>query len=340
MWVDTDDIPAGAPWRTELGTAIEAANAVVCCLSPAWLASEECRREYRRAAELGKRLIPLQISPVDDPPAALGALQWITANGALSPDTVADAVLAAIDTDPERVREHTHWLSRALRWDGRGRERSLLLRGRDLRAAEDWMARPGVDPSPVPLQTQFVAASRIAERRRLRTTITATATALVLTLALAITAVVQWREAVSQRDQAQSRALAAAALSQLDVDPERSLLLARAALASAPTDQAVVALRTSLDRSWVRARVTAHSAGVNGVAWAPDGRTVISAGDDGSVAAWDASTGAPHGRLVLGALPVTSLEAASDAAVGIAADDGRTARRVGLRRHWDADTTR
>lgn len=285
-------------------------------------ASEECRREYLRAVELGKRLIPLQISPVDDLPAAPGALQWITANGAPSPDTVADAVLAAIDTDPERVREHTHWLSRALRWDGRGRERSLLLRGRDLRAAEDWMARPSADPSPVPLQAEFVAASRTAERRRLRTTITATVTALVLTLALAVAAVVQWREAVSQRDQAQSRALAAAAVSQLDIDPERSLLLARAALASAPTDQALAALRTSLERSRIRARVAAHPGSVTGVAWSPDGRTVISAGFDGSVAAWDAATGAPRGRLVLGPDPVRSLEAANAAAVGIAVDEG------------------
>jgi hypothetical protein len=30
LWVDADDIPPGAPWRTELGTAIEAANAVIC----------------------------------------------------------------------------------------------------------------------------------------------------------------------------------------------------------------------------------------------------------------------------------------------------------------------
>jgi hypothetical protein len=68
MWVDTDDIPAGAPWRTELGTAIEAANAVVCCISPAWLASNECQDEYRRALELGKRLIPVQLCAVDRRP--------------------------------------------------------------------------------------------------------------------------------------------------------------------------------------------------------------------------------------------------------------------------------
>ena len=45
LWIDGDDIPPGAPWRAELGTALEAATAVVTCLSPGWLESEECRRE-------------------------------------------------------------------------------------------------------------------------------------------------------------------------------------------------------------------------------------------------------------------------------------------------------
>ena len=286
MWVDEDNIPPGAPWRTELGTAIEAANAVVCCVSPAWLASEECQREYRRAIELGKRLVPVLVSKVERLPDALAALQWIDASGGANPDSAAVAVLAAIDVDPERVREHTHWLSRALRWDGRGRDRSLLLRGRDLRTAEDWLARRGAEPSPVPLQTDFIVASRQAERKRLRTTIAVTVATLIVTVVLAVAAVFQWREAVSQRNQAQSRALAAAAMSQLNVDPERSLLLARAAWSRAPTDEAVAALRTSVDRSRIRAWTTAHSDAVSGVAWSPDGATVISAGRDGSVAAW------------------------------------------------------
>src|SRR3712207_1772475 len=93
MWVDEDNIPPGAPWRTELGTAIEAANAVVCCVSPAWLASEECQREYRRAIELGKRLIPVLVSRVERLPDALAALQWIDAGGSADPDSAAAAVL-------------------------------------------------------------------------------------------------------------------------------------------------------------------------------------------------------------------------------------------------------
>ena len=322
MWVDTDDIPAGAPWRTELGTAIEAANAVVCCISPAWLASNECQNEYRRALELGKRLIPVQLCAVDRRPEALGALHWLGALDGEPPESVAAAVLAAVDVDPDGVREHTHWLARALRWDGRERDRSLLLRGRDLRAAEEWLVRAGTKPSPVPLQTELIAASRTAERRRLRTAVAVTATALVVTLVLGLAAVVQWREAVRQRDQAQSRALAAAALAQIDVDPERSLLLARAAVVSAPTDQAVAALRTSLNLSRVRARVAAHPDSVSQVVWSADGRTVITAGAEGTVAAWDALTGAARGRIAVGTGVIKSLSAATNSPVGVAIGDG------------------
>lgn len=310
MWIDSDDIPPAAPWRTELGTAIEAANAVVCCLSPSWLRSVECRREYDRALELGKRLIPVLVATTEESPAELGALQWIDARDGAEPAEVATAVLAAIDTDLDRVREHTHWLSRALRWEARGRDRSLLLRGKDLRGAEEWLARRGAEPSPIPLQTEFVVASRRGERRRLQVTVVAALTAVVVALALAAVALIQ-------RDQARSRALAAAAMSQLDIDPERSLLLAREAWSTAPTTQAVSALRSSLEKSRVRVSAQAHRGAVSGVAWSPDGRSLISAGRDGIIRAWD-EMGAARNQLDLGAGAVERLSAATATASGVA----------------------
>jgi hypothetical protein len=52
LWIDSDGIPPGAPWRGELGSAIEAAFPFVCILSPHWRRSRECELEYRRAASL------------------------------------------------------------------------------------------------------------------------------------------------------------------------------------------------------------------------------------------------------------------------------------------------
>ncbi|MEJ2890360.1 TIR domain-containing protein [Actinomycetospora aeridis] len=333
FWMDADSIPPAAPWRTELGTAIEAADAVVCCLSPAWLKSSECRHEFERAVELGKRLVPVGVGDVENPPDELGALQWIDARKGRSPDDVVAAILSAIDTDPERVREHTHWLSRALRWETRDRDRSLLLRGKDLRAAEDWLMRGGTEPSAVPQQVQLVAASRRAERSRLRTTIVVALTTVVLLAVLAGVALLQRSEAVRQRDQAESRALAAAAQTQLDVDPERSVLLARLAWSTAPTSQATDALRAALQRSRVRAGADAHRAAVSGVAWSPDGALVITSGRDGGVAAWDASNGGPRGSFGVGPGAVQRLSAARSAPTGVATTD------AGKAVLWSVDPT-
>jgi WD40 repeat protein len=326
LWVDADNIPPAAPWRTELGTAIEAADAVVCCLSPDWVRSTECRREYERAVELGKRLVPILLRDTDGVPEGLTLLQWIDARDGRDPEEVAASMLAAIDTDHERVREHTHWLSRAVRWDARGNDRSLLLRGRDLRAAEEWLARPGVDPSPTPLQTRFIVASRQAERRRLRTTLAAALTAVVVSLGLAAATLVARAEAVRQRDQAQSRALAAAAVGQLDVDPELSLLLAREAWGTAPTDQALSALRAAVDRSRVRVSIDAHPTAVSGVAWSADGKLVFSAGRDGVVRAWEAVGGKPRGEVRLGHGAAERLHVDAAGRIGVAVTDaGRAA---------------
>ena len=59
MWIDADDIPSGARWRQELGSAIEAANAFVFVITPASVASAECQTELSRAVEVGKRLVPV-----------------------------------------------------------------------------------------------------------------------------------------------------------------------------------------------------------------------------------------------------------------------------------------
>lgn len=318
LWVDADDIPPAAPWRAELGTAIEAADAVVCCLSPDWMRSTECLREYERAIELGKRLVPILVRDTDGVPEGLTTLQWIDARDRRDPVEVAATMLAAIDTDHERVREHTHWLSRAVRWDAQGNDKSLLLRGRDLRAAEEWLARPGADPSPTPLQTRFIGVSRQGERRRLRSVVVAALTAVVVSLGLAAAALVARAEAVRQRDQAQSRALAAAAVSQLDVDPERSLLLARDAWRVSSTFQALSALRSAVDRSRVRVSIGAHQEAVSGVAWSSDGKVIFSAGRDGMARAWQAADGKPRGEVRLGQGAAERLRVSASGRIGVA----------------------
>ncbi len=49
-----------------------------------------------------------------------------------------------------------------------------------------------------------------------------------------------------------------------------------------------------------RAAVKAHFISVRALAWSPDGRTILSAGEDGDVTAWDAHTMAPIARVASG----------------------------------------
>jgi hypothetical protein len=165
----------------------------------------------------------------------------------------------------------------------------------------------------------------------LRITVTAAMTAVVVSMSLALVALVQWRDAVRQRDQAQSRALAAAAMSQLDVDPERSLLLSRAAWEMARTSQALSAIRASIQQSRVRIRVMAHAGAVSAVSWADHGKVVVSAGRDGAIRTWDAATGARRGEPRSEPAAVKQISSDADGEMGLIVTE------KGIAWRWSAD---
>ncbi len=58
-------------------------------------------------------------------------------------------LIKTLDTDLERVKAHTRLLVRAREWTDNG-DRSRLLRGRDLRAAEAWLADGDAHPQAPP----------------------------------------------------------------------------------------------------------------------------------------------------------------------------------------------
>lgn len=98
------------------------------------------------------------------------------------------------------------------------------------------------------------------------------------------------QQAEFERRTAVSRELAAAAISSLESDPERSILLALQAEATKHTIEAESALHRSIMASHILLTLH-HDREVNGVSYSPDGRYIATASKDNTGKIWDANTG-------------------------------------------------
>lgn len=149
-----------------------------------------------------------------------------------------------------------------------------------------------------------------AERRRLQVTVGILAIVLTIVSVLSVVAVIQRREAQTQRQQAivqrnEAVGLAASAASREVSDDNAALAVALAAESSmastAPLWQATSALvhaRIAFSRQaaqQVREPLVGHDGMVGAVKFKPDGSTLASADSEGVIRFWDPSSGAPLG---------------------------------------------
>jgi WD40 repeat protein len=189
VWVDLRDIPPSADWRDEIHQAIISSDAFVCVISPDYVDSPICQEELEFARANNKRLIPVIRRDIstNQAPLALAALNWIFFRETDNQSAAFGKLLSALDTDLPYVRSGSRLLVRAKEWEGKGRNASFMLRGKDLSEAEQWLATSGgKQPAPSQEQTQFIFASRHASTRRQRTTIGVLTVGILITLALSI----------------------------------------------------------------------------------------------------------------------------------------------------------
>ncbi len=343
VYVDLDDIPPGAAWHRHVLRGIEASKVVVAVLSPESVVSEVCAQELAHALATGKRIVPVVRRTVQprELPAHLTAPNWIWLRDEDDAQAGEQALVAALELDEEWVDAHTRLTVRAREWDDAARDRSFLLRGSDLEAAEQWLARQGEHAeSATAIQVQYILDSRQAASRRRRGTFGAVLAALAIAVTLAVLALVARQEAVRQSQTAQSRELAAAANSQLDADPELSVLLAAEGARIAPTSQATAALRTALSASHLDAQARMAVVPVGPPALSPDGRYVLQGGLDGAGRVFDLGNGSVAALLRPRGLPKAQAEyydGGPDFGAAFASD-GRHVATVsfdGVARVWD-----
>ena len=289
VWVDEDDIPPAAEWRDELAAGIRAAHTFVFVLSPDSVASDYCRWELEQAVALGKRLIPVVFRPVDEAPKELAARQYIFMREQDDFGQALETLVAALRTDLEWVQRAPPMVDgRAA--VGRATPRPQSARARPGSKVGRGLARTasGTDGAAANAASDRVPlASREWERRRVQIMVCAVTAALAVAIALGVVALLQRNDARHQAAIARSRELATVAASQLAVDPERSLLLAREAVRAQATAEADNALRQAVFSSRARATVPlgAQRVGglINAVAFSPDGKHVAAAQENGTV---------------------------------------------------------
>lgn len=169
--LDVDSIEEGEGWRARLGALIEEADTVVFVLSPSSAKSKICNWEVEHAHERSKRIIPvLWIDPGAEPaPEKLSALHYVRFDGGRSFMDGLVALLDALKSDLDWLREHTRLLGRALEWERSKRSNDRLLVGESLASAKDWAARrPKNAPDLTELHLAYFNASEGEQEARTR----------------------------------------------------------------------------------------------------------------------------------------------------------------------------
>jgi CHASE2 domain-containing sensor protein len=171
-WFDQESIASGEDFQQEIYKGIESSNNFLFIISPNSLKSPYCTSELEYAQKLNKRIVTVLYQKVDlaDLPPVLTKVHWIDFSkhdGDFF--TNFGELTRTLDADPEYIRNHTRILLKAMEWDREAQDDSFLLRGKDLKASEEWLAHSAnKEPAPTELQIQYLRASQELPKRKIK----------------------------------------------------------------------------------------------------------------------------------------------------------------------------
>ncbi|MEW8693296.1 MAG: toll/interleukin-1 receptor domain-containing protein [Candidatus Thiodiazotropha endolucinida] len=239
VWVDLEGIYAGEEFWPSICSAIEGSDAFIFVISPESVTSEYCRREIEHAAAHNKRILPILHRDTESAaiPQPAANRQWIFFRNNAEIDESFRSLIEAMDTDVDWVRTHTRLLVRSREWENNKHDNSYVLRGTDLRDAEEWLSRSApLEPKPTPLQIHYITASRKSTIKRQRILLGTMTFGLIVSVTLAVLAFHQRQTAVRERSIAEARLLDKQGQEVFEDQPLLGLRLVLEGLALTPKD--------------------------------------------------------------------------------------------------------
>ena len=297
VWVDVEGIRDAEVFPVALLRAIEGSDAFVFVITPESVRSPFCAEEVGYAVELNKRIVPLARRGVPDPevPEAIRVRHWIPMRDAEF-DRGVKRLVTAIETDLGWEHQHTRLTVKALEWEQAGRDRSFLLRGSELGAAERWLAAGvGKDPGPTALEHEYLLAARSARTRRQRLLAGGSLGVAAVAVGLLIFALISRGQAITAARVALAGRLGAQAVTEPRLDV--AMLMAREAvkLDRSPQTESTL-LATLLRNPAVIGTVALPVNTTAALAFSPDARTLAAVDGLGELQLFDARTHAMTAR--------------------------------------------
>lgn len=199
-WVDWEGIELASDWMKTISDAIQGNDAFLFVISPDSLKSKVCTDELELGIKLNKKLIPIlhrdptKTSRMHE---KISSTNWVYLREQDNFDETIPRLVQSINTDLGWVRQHTRLLEQAMEWDQKSRNNSFLLNGTELEDAEKWMTDASAQSNRqvLPIQAEYISASRKYAVRRQRIVLAGVSLALVVSIVLSVFALIARSEA-------------------------------------------------------------------------------------------------------------------------------------------------